>query len=98
MQIQAKDITELIKMYVNKIYEIASMVMAKLPPEVSASVRTSGIYLAGGLSKIIGIEEYFHNEFAFSVKIQSDPELAPVIGAGRIMQNEKVYKRLSFKV
>ena len=97
MQIQAKDIMELIKLYVNKIYEIASMVMAKLPPEVSAEVRNTGIYLAGGLSRIIGIEEYFYNEFSLAVKVNADPELACVIGAGRLMQNEKVVKRLSFK-
>ncbi|MBR2969255.1 MAG: rod shape-determining protein [Clostridia bacterium] len=98
MQLQAKDITELIKLYVNKINEIASMVMAKLPPEVSAEVRRTGIYLAGGLSKIIGLEEYFHNEFSLNVRVNPDPELAAVIGAGRIMLSDKLYKKLSFKV
>ncbi len=96
MQLQAKDIIDPIKLYVNKIHEIASMVMAKLPPEVSADVRSTGIYLAGGVSKIIGLEEYFHNEFSQVVKLNSDPELAAVIGAGRIMQNEKIYKKLRF--
>jgi len=96
MQLQAKDITELIKLYINKIYEISTMVLAKLPPEVSAEIRNTGIYLAGGLSRIIGLEEYFHNEFALSVKVNPDPDLAVVIGAGRIMQNEKTYRRLRF--
>ncbi len=94
MQIQAKDIIEPVKLYVNKIYEIASMVMTKLPPEVSAGIRGTGVYLAGGLSKIVGIEEYFHNEFALSVKVTDDPRLSAVIGAGRVMQNEKLYKKL----
>ena len=94
MQIQAKDIIEPVKLYVNKIYELASMVMAKLPPEVSAEIRKTGIYLSGGLSKLVGLEEYFHNEFALSVKVSPDAQLSAVIGAGRIMQNEKVYKKL----
>ncbi len=97
MQLQSKDIIEPIKLYVNKIHELAAMVMAKLPPEVSAEIRSTGIYLAGGLSRIIGLEEYFHNEFALAVKVCEDPELAAVIGAGRIMQSEKVYKRLRFQ-
>lgn len=96
MHVKAEDVMEIIKLYVNKVYEIASMVMAKLPPEVSAEIRNSGIYLAGGLSKIIGMEEYFLNEFAVHAKVNTDPELAAVIGAGRIMQNEKLYKRLRF--
>ncbi|MBQ9710110.1 MAG: rod shape-determining protein, partial [Clostridia bacterium] len=56
------------------------------------------IYLAGGLSKIIGLEEYFHNEFSLNVRVNPDPELAAVIGAGRIMLSDKLYKKLSFKV
>ncbi|MBP5308451.1 MAG: rod shape-determining protein [Clostridia bacterium] len=96
MQIKACDVTEPIKLYVNKIYEIVSMVMAKLPPEVSAEIRNTGIYLSGGLSDIIGIEEYFYNEFSLPVKVNENAPLLAVLGAGRIMQNEKVYKRLKF--
>ena len=94
MSIQAKDIIDPIKLYVNEVYEIAARVMAKLPPEVSAGIRTTGVYLAGGLSGIIGMEEYFYNEFSLPVNVSDNPGLLSVLGAGRIMQNEKVYKRL----
>ena len=96
LQIKACDITEPIKLFINKIYGIASLVMAKLPPEVSAEIRNTGIYLAGGLSGLIGLEEYFYNEFALPVKVNENAALLSVLGAGRIMQNEKIYKRLKF--
>ncbi|MBQ9480855.1 MAG: rod shape-determining protein [Clostridia bacterium] len=96
MQLKACDIAEPIKLYVNKIHEIASMVMSKLPPEVSAEIRNTGIYMAGGLSGIIGLEEYFYNEFSLPVIVNENAPLLSVLGAGRIMQNERVYKRLKF--
>lgn len=97
MQIRASDIIEPIRIYVGKVYEFASMVMAKLPPEVSAEMRGTGVYLAGGVSKLIGLEEFFYDEYSLSVRVHEDPELSTVIGAGKIMQNEKLFKRLTFK-
>lgn len=97
MQIRAMDVVEPVRVYVNKVWEIASMLLAKLPPEVAAEVRRKGIFLAGGVSGLIGLPEYFRNEFSVTVRTFEDPELSTVIGAGRIMQNEKLFKRLAFK-
>ena len=96
VRIDASDIYEPIKQYVNKIYDITSMLLSKLPPEVSADIRNTGIYLAGGLSQIVGLEDYFFNEFSLNVKVNDNPLLLSAIGAGRIMQNEKIYRKLRF--
>ena len=96
VRIDASDIYEPIKQYVNKIFDITSMLLSKLPPEVSADIRNTGIYLAGGLSQIVGLEDYFFNEFSLNVKVNDNPLLLSAIGAGRIMQNEKIYKKLRF--
>ncbi len=94
VRITAADVYEPIRYFVNKIYEISSMLLAKLPPEVSAEIRNTGIYLGGGLSRIVGLEEYFYNEFSLAVNVTEDPEFVSVLGAGKIMQNDKVYKKL----
>ncbi len=96
MRITAEMIQDPIRAYFNDLHSMAHKVIAKLPPEVAAEIRRRGVYLAGGGSGIVGIEEYFHDEFSMNVCVGPDPELAVAIGAGKIMQNEKVYKRLRF--
>lgn len=96
LQIQSSDIVEPIKAYFHKVNEVASMVMSKLPPEVCAEIRRNGVYLTGGMSRIVGLEEFFYDECSLTVRICEDPHLSAVQGAGKIIQNDKVYKRLRF--
>lgn len=92
--VTAADIVEPIKAYINKINEIAEMLMAKLPAEVSAEIRNKGIYLSGGMSKIVGIKEYFANNFSSVVNIAEAPELAVAVGLGILQANESLLRRV----
>ena len=54
VSISAQDVRMPVQAFFDKIFEIAGMVMAKLPAEVSAEIRRSGVYFAGGTSRLAG--------------------------------------------
>ena len=70
------------------------MVLSKLPAEVSADVRKSGIYFSGGVSKTPGLEEYFREKMDMRANVFSDAEVATILGGGIIAENKQLLKKL----
>ena len=56
VSVSASDVLLPVAAFFDKIFEIASMVMAKLPAEVSAEIRRSGVYFSGGVSRLPGLD------------------------------------------
>ena len=93
--VSSSDIQEIIAIYVNKILEYVSLVMAKLPGEVSSAVMHGGIYLSGGLAKMDGVAEYISNSLGISVNQSEAPALCAVIGGGTIISSDYLHAALS---
>lgn len=94
LNLLAPDILTPVKSYFDKVAEFVTAVLSKLPAEVSAEIRHSGIYLSGGLSKIVGIEEYYEQKFAMKVNVCENPETAIVLGGGMVLGNKELVNRL----
>ncbi len=95
--IKACDITEPIKIYFDKIAEIALSVLQKLPPEVSADIRRSGIYLSGVASSVYALENYYKQKFDISVKVAEDADLAVALGGGIAIGDKSLLKKIELK-
>ena len=94
VSISAQDIRIPIKMFFDKIFEIAEMVMAKLPAEVSAEIRKTGVYFAGGTSKVVGLADYFHDKMAIKANVSDEPEMATVLGGGLVAGDPDLLKKV----
>ncbi len=92
--IKADDIAEPVKRYYNKIFEIASSVLSKLPPEVSAEIRHSGIYVSGGASGIVGLETYYRKKFGMNINIAEESSSCVATGLGVLASNPELLKSL----
>ena len=93
--IKAEDIAEPIKKYYNKIFEIASSVLSKLPPEVSAEIRHAGIYISGGGASVAGLEEYYRKKFNMAINVADEPSLSVVLGLGATVASTELLKKVS---
>lgn len=93
--IRSNDILPPVKEFFDKIFQLSSMVMAKLPAEISADIRRSGVYFAGGMSKFIGLDDYFRFNVGIRANISENPELATILGAGKVAGNEKLLASLN---
>ncbi len=95
VSVNSSQIYDIIVTYVDKILEYVSLVLSKLPAEVSSAVIRGGIYLSGGLFKMDGLAGYVQDKLGIPVNLPEEPQLAAVIGAGTILANDKLLDRFA---
>jgi rod shape-determining protein MreB len=95
LAIKANDILEPIAKYFDKIAEIANSVLTKLPPEVSAEIRRSGIYVSGGVSSIDGLEKYYQEKFGIKINVKEDGLYSVALGGGIALGDTSLLKKIS---
>lgn len=95
ISVKAMEITEPIKNYFDKIAEIAMSVLKKLPPEVSAEIRHSGIYVSGGVSCVYGLDEYYGEKFGIKVNVAENGLTAVALGGGIALGDSALLKKIA---
>ena len=96
ISIRAMDLQVPIKKYYDKIQELAVSVLKKLPPEVCAEIRKSGIYVSGIASSIYGLEKYYTNQFAMKVNVAENGAMAVALGGGIAIGNSKLLNKVIY--
>lgn len=98
LSIKAMDLFEPIRIYYDKIAEIALSVLKKLPPEVSAEIRHSGIYLSGICSSVYSLDKYYHDKFDMQINVAKDGLMSVVLGGGVVLADSSLRKKLQLEV
>jgi len=98
VSIKAMDVLEPVKQYFDKISEIAMDVIVRLPPEVSAEIRHSGIYLAGEGSMVYGLDKYFAGKFDMPITIADNPDTVIALGGGVLLGSPDLLNKLKIKI
>ncbi len=97
VSVKAKDILQPVSLYIDKIAELAITVLKKLPPEVSAEIRHSGIYVSGGASAIYGLDRYYEDKFGMKVNVAENGLMCVALGGGIAMGNNELLKKIILK-
>ena len=97
LNVKAMDIFEPIKIYYDKIIELSLDLLKKLPPEVSAEIRNSGVYVSGIASKMYGLEKYMSDAFNMKVNVAEKGEMSVALGGGVLLGNLGLLKKLEVK-
>ncbi len=97
LTIKAMDILVPIKRYYDKIAEIVNSVLTKLPPEVLAEIRYSGIYVSGVASNIFGLSKYYNNKFDIKINVADNGKLAVAVGGGIALSDPTILKKVELK-
>jgi len=93
--VQAADLTDCIRVYVDKILEYAVAVLRRLPAEVAALVNRKGIYLSGGVMKIAYLPQYIGAKLEMRYQVCEEPQFATVLGGGAILREKDLLKAFS---
>ncbi|MBQ5926468.1 MAG: rod shape-determining protein [Clostridia bacterium] len=97
VSVQSAEITDCIRVYVDKIVEYASVVLRQLPAEVAASVNKNGVYLSGGVAKMPYLPEYVAQKLEMRAHVCEEPQFAVVSGGGAAARDKKLLERLCLK-
>ncbi len=95
--IKASDIYQQVKSVYDTIAELALSVLKKVPPEVSAEIRHSGVYLSGSASEIYNLKNYYKDIFKMNVNIAENSSMAVALGGGIALGDSKILKKIELK-
>jgi rod shape-determining protein MreB len=95
--VQAEDITECIRVYVDKVVEYATGVLWNLPAEVAATVNRNGMYLSGGVMKIPYVAQYIGSQMNMRYRVCEEPQFTTVLGGGVLLREKDWLRRFAKK-
>lgn len=98
ISVRAMDVRQPIKEHYDKIADIATSVLKKLPPEVSAEIRHSGLYLSGEGASVYGLQEYYEDKFEMPINICSDPTYSVALGGGAVVGDKDLLKKIAQRI
>lgn len=87
IQVSYSEIAHAVDKSISKIEEAILQALEKTPPELSADIYRTGIYLAGGGSMLRGLDKRISMRTKLPVHIAEDPLRAVARGAGIALKN-----------
>ena len=69
--------------------------LERIPPELSADICDRGIVLTGGGSLLKGLDKRLRDETGLPVQLAADPLSSVVLGAGKMLSDFNLLRRIS---
>src|SRR5213593_3581648 len=91
------EIREALSECVSTIVSAIRMALERTPPELSADISDCGIVLAGGGALLKNLDKRIREETGLSVCIADDPLCCVVLGAGKILSDFKLLRKISIE-
>jgi len=92
--INDNEIREALEGVVDEIVEATKNTLEKTPPELSADIVDRGIILSGGGALLKNLDKRLREETSLPVFIAEDPLSSVVLGAGKILENIDLLKKV----
>ena len=86
--VQAAELSDCIRVYIDKVLEYAGAVLRKLPAEVAATVNRNGVYLSGGVMKLPYLPQYIGARLEMRYHVCEEPQFATVLGGGAVIRDK----------
>ena len=93
--VQAAELTDCIRIYINKIIEYSVEVLKTLPAEVAATVNRNGVHLSGGIMKIPYVPQYIGSQLNMRFRVCEEPQFATVLGGGVLLRDKASLQRFA---
>jgi rod shape-determining protein MreB len=92
--ITSEEIYKALSEPVSSIIEAIKSTLEQTPPELSADIMDRGIVMAGGGSLLRGLDRLVSEETGMPVHLADEPLLAVAYGAGRVLENIDVLRKV----
>ncbi|UFS61644.1 rod shape-determining protein [Sulfurimonas sp. HSL-3221] len=95
LQIPKCEVREALKPSILRLGRFVKTFMRTLPPDFAPRLRDNGLYLTGGSALLGGLSGHLENALGLKTVLGRDPLLEIALGAGRIMEDRKLFAHLS---
>jgi rod shape-determining protein MreB len=89
------EIREALKSTVEVIVQAVRGALERIPPELAADIYDRGVVITGGGSLLRNLDERLRNDTELPVQMAEDPLTSVVRGAGRMLSNLELLKKLA---
>ena len=97
IQISYREIAKALDKSILRIEDAVMETLSETPPELSADIYNTGIYLAGGGSMLRGLDKRLSRKTDLPVYLAEDPLKAVVRGTGITLKNIAKFKNILMK-
>jgi len=94
LKLTSTEIREALAPIIQQIIGATGEVLEETPPELVADILKNGICMAGGSSKLPGIDKVIADQTKMPVWIVDEPQTAVVRGCGKLIADEKLLRRV----
>lgn len=98
LHITSYEIMEALREPVTAIIDAIKLTLEKTPPELAADIMDRGIMLTGGGALLDGLNELIKQETGMSVNIADNPLDCVAIGAGKVVEEIEMLKRIAVSI
>lgn len=88
--ISSNDLLPVLEPFFEEIIRTLDVTITSLAPDVSADIINNCVIFTGGMSKIAGLEDYLKKNFRYPFKIIDDAENVSILGAGKLLSDNKL--------
>lgn len=92
--ISSNDLLAVLEPFYDEIVRTIDVTITSLPPEISTDIINSGVLFAGGMSNLNGLESYLKRNLRYPFKIVDDAENVSILGAGKLLEDEELLKKI----
>lgn len=92
--ISSSDFLPVLEPFFDEIVRTIDVTVTSLAPEISADLITGGVVFVGGMAKTNGLSHYLKKNFRYPFKIVEDAENISILGAGKLLEDEKLLSKL----
>jgi rod shape-determining protein MreB len=94
IKIGTAEVREAVAPVVRQIVDTVSGVLEETPPELVADIVARGVTLCGGGAQLTGLDKLLAEEIRMPVWLADDPATAVVRGCARVLEDEKLLKKV----
>jgi rod shape-determining protein MreB len=93
--VTALEVREALREPVADIVSAVRACLEQTPPELAADISDNGIVLTGGGALLRGLDELLHHETGLTIRVTDDPLSCVARGAGSILDQLGILKRVA---
>jgi len=97
IEINSEEVREALAESINTIIDTVRITLEETPPELAADIVDKGIVLVGGGARLKNLDILLREVTSLPVTIVDDPLSSIVLGAGMVLDNEKLLHTVTFQ-
>lgn len=92
--ISASQLKDTLEFYFQKVYMAIKVMINSCNPDIVSDLSINGIIVTGGLANLTGLENYLSKNLNLPVKICEDCDNAVILGAGKLIADERYLNKV----